>query len=207
MPDILCFGDSNTYGSAPLAELGVVRRYKRARRWPWVMARALGAGWHVIEEGHPGRTTVRDDPLVGEHRNGARVLPSMLESHKPDLLVVMLGTNDLKAQFAMTAQDVALGAGRLVDMAQGSGFVGQILLIAPVLVEERGCLAEMFTSAAAKSCAMGAHFAQVAQMRGVAFLDAAEHVAPDPLDGVHLSAASHEVLGLAVAAKLQEIVA
>ena len=65
----------------------------------------------------------------------------------------------------------------------------------------------MFTGAAAKSCAMGAHFAQVAQMRGVAFLDAAEHVAPDPLDGVHLSAASHEVLGLAVAAKLQEIVA
>ena len=69
MKTVLCFGDSNTYGTPPLAQLGIEARHGADTRWPRIMAAELGTDWHVVEEGQPGRTTVLDDPIEGEHRN------------------------------------------------------------------------------------------------------------------------------------------
>ena len=79
---ILCFGDSNTHGTKPMPDLNGAGRFDHAARWPSVMGQALGQGFEVISEGHPGRTTVHDDPMEGDYRNGIRVLPALLESHK-----------------------------------------------------------------------------------------------------------------------------
>ena len=98
---ILCFGDSNTWGYVPLT----VDRYPESVRWTGVMAQALGAGFRIIEEGQNGRTTVWDDPLEGDNKNGLRYLPACLESHHPlDLVIIMLGTNDLKARWNLCAR-------------------------------------------------------------------------------------------------------
>ena len=114
---VLCFGDSNTHGTPPVPNLGASGRYDRSARWPTLMAGHLGADWHVIEEGHPGRTTVHDDPIEGAHRNGLTVLPSLLESHKPlDVVILMLGTNDLKGRFSVNATDIALSLERLIGV-------------------------------------------------------------------------------------------
>ena len=94
MKTIVCFGDSNTHGTCPMRDLDDVGRFDAQTRWPGVMAAALGAGWQVIEEGHPGRTTVHDDPLEGRHKNGMPALLVALETHRPiDLVIIMLGTN------------------------------------------------------------------------------------------------------------------
>ena len=79
----MCFGDSNTYGAIPtLARVGR-HRFAPDRRWPGIMRRQLGSGWEVLEEGHPGRTTVHDDPIEGLHKNGLKALPVCLETHMP----------------------------------------------------------------------------------------------------------------------------
>ena len=84
---VLCFGDSNTWGSVP----GSQERYPYATRWPGVLQRELGPGYRVIEEGLSGKTTVLDDPLV-PHRNGRRYLRSCMQSHRPlDIVVIFLG--------------------------------------------------------------------------------------------------------------------
>jgi hypothetical protein len=94
--------------------LGDHRRHPPRHRWPHVMAEALGSPWRVIDEGHPGRTTVHDDPIEGAHKNGLRSLPVALESHRPvDLVILMLGTNDLKTRFALPPIDIARGVERL----------------------------------------------------------------------------------------------
>jgi lysophospholipase L1-like esterase len=99
---VLCYGDSNTWGSDP--ETG--ERFAPEVRWPGVLRQALGEGYWVVEEGLNGRTTVRDDPIEGAHKNGRTYLPACLEFHKPiDLVLIMLGTNDLKARFAASASD------------------------------------------------------------------------------------------------------
>ena len=106
MKNILCFGDSNTYGYDPAGMRdGTAVRYARDVRWCGVAQRDLGEGWHVIEEGLNGRTTVRDDMChLDTNLNGIRALPMLLEAHKPlDAIVIMLGTNDCKTVFGVTA--------------------------------------------------------------------------------------------------------
>ena len=87
-------------------------------RWPGALRNALGDGYEVIEEGLGGRTTVWDDPIEG-YKNGQTYLIPCLASHAPlDLVILMLGTNDLKTRFSVSAFDIAAGARVLVDVVQ-----------------------------------------------------------------------------------------
>lgn len=202
---VLCFGDSNTHGTAPMASLQEMGRFGRAERWPGVLAAELGAGWHVIEEGHPGRTTVHPDPVSGMHKNGVAVLPAPLESHRPvDLVVIMLGTNDLKARFQVPPVEIAVSIERLVLTVKQS-FCGPgegapaLLVVCPPPVLEAGCLAEIFGGGAAKSERLAGFVAAVAARHGAAFLDAGGIIVSSPVDGVHFDVAEHGKLGRAVA--------
>lgn len=200
---ILVFGDSNSHGTMPLARLGGVDRHPPEARWPEVMARALGV--EVVTEGHPGRTTVHDDPIDGAHKNGMRALPVALESHRPlDLVIVMLGTNDCKARFGLRGWDIAASIGKLAQVVQASnagpgGAAPQVMLVAPVPVEEAGVLAEMFQGGRVRSRAIAPALRDEATRLGCAFWDAGRVAAVDPLDGVHMSADVQRALGLAMA--------
>ena len=204
---ILCYGDSNTWGYIPV----VAERYPRQARWPGVMAQCLGDGFHVIEEGQCGRTTVFDDPIEGGDRNGLRYLPACLESHRPlDLVIVMLGTNDLKARFSLTAFDVAQGAERLLQIIRQSACAPAamppaILLAAPPPVAPKDDLAEMFAGAEQKSASLAQRYAQIAQRNACAFVDLAQVVAVDPADGIHYSEESHRQLGIALANRVRSL--
>ena len=202
---ILCFGDSNTHGTRAMRHIGDRQRLDRGQRWPDVMAADLGAGWDVVAEGHPGRTGVFDDPVEGTYKNGLRALPALLESRRPlDLVIVMLGTNDLKARFSVPASDIAAGLERLVAQILGSdagpdNAAPKVLLVAPVPIEEVGFLGEMFAGGAVKSRQLAGYLRDVATRRGVAFLDLAGLAKVDPVDGIHLSAADHATIGAAMA--------
>ncbi len=207
---ILCFGDSNTHGTLAMRTPADRRRLPRPARWPSVMAQHLGAGWEVIAEGHPGRTAVFDDPVEGRHKNGLRVLPALLETHRPiDLVIVMLGTNDLKARFNASATDIALGLGRLAGEIRKSdcgpdGRAPEVLLVAPVPISETGVFAEIFKGGAEKSRALPAILRTVAQRVGVGFADLSGVASTDLTDGIHLDQAAHMAIGVALAAVVTE---
>ena len=97
MKQILCFGDSNTYGLIP----GTTnQRYGWGTRWTSILDdKVRTKGYRVIEEGLCGRTTVFDDPFRTERR-GTEMLPAILESHRPvDTIVLMLGTNSIEVSW------------------------------------------------------------------------------------------------------------
>jgi lysophospholipase L1-like esterase len=204
---VVCYGDSNTWGSDP--ETG--DRFAPGVRWPGVLARELGDGFRVVEEGLGGRTTVWDDPIEGAHKNGRSYLRACLESHRPiDLLTVMLGTNDLKARFGLPASDIAQGAASLAGMALRSGCgpggrAPAVLLISPPATAVLTEMAEMFDGAGAKSRGFPAHYRRFAEQEGCAFLDAGEVIASSGIDGIHLEAAEHRKLGEAVAVRVREV--
>lgn len=208
MRSALCFGDSNTHGTRAMRRIGDRDRFGRDVRWPGVMAAALGPDWHVVEEGHPGRNAVFDDPIDGAHKNGLAVLPALLESHRPlDLVIVMLGTNDLKARFGVPASDVALGIERLAKTIRQSDAGPDLappttLLVAPVPVEEVEPFAQMFEGASAKSRALARPLADAAERQGCAFLDLAPVARVDPADGIHLDADGQRAVGVAMAEKV-----
>jgi lysophospholipase L1-like esterase len=208
---LLCFGDSNTWGFEP----GTMARYPRDVRWTGVAAAALGAGWHVVEAGLNGRTTVFEDPL-GD-KLGLRHLGPVLDSAAPvDVVAIALGVNDLKTRFHASAYEIAEGAGVLVDRvlasrAGPSGGPPAVLLVAPPPIADVGGWArsdparfegfeEGWGDARARSERFAVQYARVARVRGVAFLDAGGVVTSSDVDGIHWSPAGHAALGRAVAA-------
>lgn len=131
MKEILCFGDSNTYGLIP----GTQNRYDRDIRWTGILEKHLyKKGYRIIEEGLCGRTTIFDD-LYREGRNGSSMLPTLLESHKPiDQVILMLGTNDCKSCFHTNPQKIGAGIECLIKQIKSVDAQIEILLISPILL-------------------------------------------------------------------------
>lgn len=207
MKSILCYGDSNTWGYDPVTG----SRFDQDTRWTGVLRRGLGTGYDIIEEGLNGRTTVWDDPIE-EYKNGKSYFVPCLESHWPlDLVVIMLGTNDLKTRFGVSAFDIAQGGCALVSTAQyihqrTTGTAPKVLLLAPPPLGKLTVFAEMFEGAEAKSRKFAAYFRAVADERGCAFFDTSTVITTSDIDGIHLEASEHAKLGAALAAEVRELI-
>ena len=208
LPVVLCYGDSNTWGYDPASG----ERFPRDVRWPGVLAGLLDGEARIIEEGLNGRTTVREDPYE-PGRNGLAYLAPCLESHRPfDVVVIMLGTNDLKATFGLAASDIAAGAAVLVQAAQHSGAgpsgaAPQVLLVSPPALGDVHDHMELwgFEGARERAAALPRLYRAAALNAAAAFLDASALVSADPSDGVHLSADSQRILGTAIAGAVRPL--
>jgi lysophospholipase L1-like esterase len=210
---ILCFGDSNTWGSATVARPD--GRYAPAERWPGVLAARLGDRWNVVAEGLSGRTTVHPDPIEGHWLDGSTYLPPCLKSHKPlDAVAIMLGTNDLKARFSVPARDIALGVGVLLKIVRQSeagpnGGAPKMLVICPPPIlqtfGERPDFAEMLAGGYEKSLRLAPAYAAVAKEHGAAFLNAGDVIKSSAYDGIHLDPEAHAALGKAVADSIAKL--
>jgi lysophospholipase L1-like esterase len=208
MKTVLCFGDSNTWGRSPHSTV----RHPPENRWPNVMAQELGPEFLVIPEGLNGRTTVWDDPIE-EHRCGKAYLPACLLSHHPlDAVVLMLGTNDLKKRFSVSAFDIGRSVGLLLDiiLKSGTGPDGQapkVLLVSPPPLGKLSEFAEMFEGAAEKCAGLPARYREHAQARGCRFFDAGGVVRASDADGIHLEASDQVKLGVALAPMVRSLLA
>ena len=207
MKTVLCYGDSNTWGADPAR----VPRFGWEDRWPGVLQRELGEGYRVIEEGLPGRNTRWDDPIERQ-RNGLTQLRPVIESHVPlDIVIVMLGTNDLKRRYNLTASDIAQSAGDLAKTAQQlatntAGASARVLLVAPPPIAELSDYDLLFEGALEKSLKFSRYFALAAKWYEVDFLDAGAVIQSSPVDGIHFEVEEHHKLGEAIAVKVREII-
>ena len=211
MKRILCYGDSNTYGFVP--EIG--ERYDEDHRWTKLLAKDLGTGYEVIEDGFNGRTTVFDDPGV-EGRNGKESLVPCLKAHCPlDLVILMLGTNDIKPGFARNAKDIADGIETLVKMirdpktCEGSP-VPAVLVVSPIEVREsivNSCYSDGFglIKAVAMSKELPPLVEAVAKRNGCHFIDAAKHAVASDVDAIHLDESGHALIARAFADRARQI--
>jgi lysophospholipase L1-like esterase len=206
MKTLLCFGDSNTWGADPATQ----SRFPLGTAWPAILRAELGPDYLVIDEGLPGRTTVWEDPIEG-YKNGKSYLIPCLASHNPiDLVIIMLGTNDLKARFSVSAYDIANSAGTLVEEVYRSkagrdGRAPQALLMAPPPLAPLGEYRWMFEGGEAKSARFGTEYARVAKLLGCHFLDAGSVIVSSAQDGIHFDAPEHAKLGRAVASKVRAL--
>ena len=211
MKNILCYGDSNTWGCVPLTTLAVIPRFDIHTRWAGVLRDTLGGDYWVIEEGLGGRTTVWDDPL-SPNRNGYTYLLPCLETHQPlDLIVLMLGTNDLKHRFGKSPYDIASGAGFLVDAIRVTPTgpdetAPQVLLVCPPPTNTLPAIfADMFEDGYEKSRQWVPYYQAEAEYYGVHFLNAGDVIESSPVDGIHFDAEAHQALGKAIAEKVKSI--
>ena len=214
MKTILCFGDSNTWGFHPASITSPFPiRHPHDVRWTGVLARELGPDYRIIEEGQNGRTTVHEDPF-NIARKGLDYLPACLESHKPiDLVVLMLGSNDLKSVFNVPPGEIAAGAGVLARLILShpsgpSNRPPQLLLVCPPPVGDMSHLPDLAAklfNGPARSRQLPRHYEALAANLECAYLNSQEIVTPSKEDGIHLDAPEHEKLGLAIATQIRHM--
>ncbi len=209
MKQILCFGDSNTWGY----------NGKNRERFPW------GVRWtsllqekfaenrmdvRIIEEGLVGRTTVFEDPLR-DGRKGTALFPTILETHAPvDAIVLMLGTNDCKTIFKASAKVIGGGIVRLLEQAKRLAPKAEILLVSPIElgadVWKEEFDPEFSINSVAVSKALASEYADIAGKYGCTYLDAASVAAPGAADQEHMDAVSHGRLAESIYEKVKALV-
>ncbi len=206
---ILCFGDSNTWGANPMDGT----RHPANVRWSGILQKELGDDYQIIEEGYNGRTTVFDDAVEGR-MSGIKYFIPCLDSQSPlDLIILMLGTNDLKMRFGVEAETIAYGLKRYLDALQTTPMAGnkpKVLIVSPILIEDdykkNGLFYDMFGEGAReRSERFAKAYENFAKEARVYFMNAAKYAVASGYDGVHMEASEHEKLGKAFAVKVKEI--
>ncbi len=206
MREIMCFGDSNTYGYIPGGE----GRYPWEVRWTGILAdRLYQEGIRVTEEGLCGRTTVFEDELR-DNRKGSNLLPALLESHKPlDTVIIMLGTNDCKTYYHAPAEVIGKGIEKLIRQVRQADESIKILLISPILLGEEVWKPqfdpEFDTESVNTSKKLKAVYQKIAIEQGTDFLAASDYAKPSPIDQEHLDEEGHRRLAEAVYHKLAKM--
>ena len=203
---ILCFGDSLTWGFSP--EFGI--RYDENTRWTGVLAKELGSDYVIIEEGQNGRTIATDDFPKGE-RNGLKYIQACMESHRPfDMIIIMLGTNDIKKKFGYCAIDIADEMNLLLEKVVAFNNFRQegkakIVLMSPPLFGKKpdSIYADPcydYEEARNITKELAELYKQLADKFSCDYINAALYAnADDSIDGYHLSGKEQTKLGLAIA--------
>lgn len=204
MRQILVYGDSLSWGIIPLTR----QRLEFDQRWPGVMENRLNAverRYRVIEDCLNGRRTVLDDPSK-PGRNGHAGLAQRIEMHSPlALVVLMLGTNDFQSMHDYQAADSAQGIAKLVmeirnaPMEPGMPTPPILIMAPPPIGIPKGQMAEKFAGSGNKCVGFSAAYREIASTLGCHFFDAASVTLASPVEGVHLDADQHMMLGKALA--------
>lgn len=196
---VLCFGDSNTWGQKPDRS----GRYPADVRWTGVLQQKLGDQYYVIEEGLGGRTTDLDYKKPG--RNGRNYFAPCLVSHSPlDVVVMMLGTNDLKIEYRRSASDIASAIEKMIgdvaEFAQNKqGYTPQIVLVSPIEINAHASRFDEFYTgiydeiAMQESKILADTIEKVVDKNNCRFVNAAMVAHPGE-DGIHMSEDSEEPL-------------
>ena len=205
MKNILCFGDSNTYGYNPDGS----GRYELSVRYPGVLQEILGADYHVVEEGLCGRTTIYEDP-TRYCRKAVDYIEPCLYSHFPlDCIVIMLGTNDCKTVFRAQADEIKDGLAQVIKIIRNISAV-PVIIVAPILLGEKiwqdNFDPDFDRESLDVSKKLASEYKKLATAERCLFLNAAEFAYPSEADQEHMTPEGHKNLAAALAGIIKNMV-
>ena len=218
MKNILCFGDSNTWGFVPGAfdpETLYMKRYSIRERWPGLLSDILGEDFHIIEEGLNGRTTNVEYPDLSGRSGTSYILPC-LYSHSPlDLVILNIGINDIKVIFDRSMMEISKGMAEIIDLIRSTSYgpdmqgPPQILLLSPSALTHEGYIDQnnesAFKGGMEKSLLFNDFYKKIALDRDCHYLDLQAVVSYSKIDGLHYDKRGHAVVASSVASKINEI--
>lgn len=208
---LLCYGDSNTWGYISGSDH---KRYGNKERWTKLLAELLGDEFEIIEEGLNSRTLISNDTRPGkEGKNGYEYLIPCLDTHDPiDLVILMLGTNELKSVYNKTAEQI----GNILEeyfvktilnrKSQIGNNYPKLLLVTPPVVNENTEYCKQkdkYLGAMQKSKELNLIYKNIAKKYDCYFLGNEELTTG--VDGVHLTKESHKKLAEMLNIKIREI--
>lgn len=199
MKNILCFGDSNTWGYNPENK----QRYPWGIRWTGrLQEKLLEDEIHIIEQGLCGRTTIFED-ISRPDRNGVVTLDKIFETkNEIDFVILMLGTNDCKTYYGNSEKEIAGGVDRCLDLILRHIAPEKVLLVSPIQLGEEVWKEEydpeFCTRSVQVSKRLKDEYEKIARKRKTHFLAASEYAVPSKADQEHMDVTGHNNLAEAI---------
>ncbi|MEI7579799.1 MAG: GDSL-type esterase/lipase family protein [bacterium] len=207
---ILCYGDSNTWGSVPLSDL----RYSDQVRWPKILQKTLGDSFDVIEQGLGGRTIAFDDQegeMLGLELNGFKLLERIIVSQLPlEYVIVMLGTNDVKVKFNASVEMIIANLKLMINTIKQSAdyldhnpqiVVSSIAAIHPQV----NLLCDDFLGREGIVREINSKIKNLAVTEKIHFFDGFAYTQEASADGLHFTKQSHIAFGENLSKKILEL--
>jgi len=211
MKNILCFGDSNTWGYDPSTQT----RFSKDIRWTGVLQQLLGSKYNIIEEGLNGRTTnvnEKKDHGLGyfrPFRSAMDLLSVLIETNSPlDLIVVMLGTNDLKTNFNQSSEMIAKNMRLVCESIINNDYFQSksIILVSPTHInEESPNLLDSFIGTTQASQSFSNSYRKISDDLNLYFIDASESVKTNKIDGLHWDSKQHSDFANSLFNKIKKV--
>ena len=216
--NILCFGDSNTWGFVPGAfdpETLYMKRYSILERWTGILRGIKGKNYHIIEEGLNGRTTNVEYPDLSGRSGTSYILPC-LYSHSPlDLVILNIGINDIKVIFDRSMMEISEGMTEIIDLIKSTSYgpdmqgPPQILLLSPSALTHEGYIDQnnesAFKGGMEKSLSFNEYYEKIALEKGCHYVNLQSVVNYSEIDGLHYDKRGHAVIASVVASKINKI--
>ncbi|WP_300370821.1 SGNH/GDSL hydrolase family protein [Brachyspira sp.] len=210
MINILCYGDSNTFGFVPV----IMERYAVNERWTGILQYILGDKYRIIENGLCGRTTMFNDPCKSS-RNGLHSIDATLEISKPlDLVIISLGTNDLKVKYSAPSNTITQGIKRIISAIRNYDYeikcnVPKILVLAPPplgdKVESVNNFSEFDKNSISVSKELSSKYKLLSEQENVYFFDLGSIIKSSEEDQIHFTKESHKIVAEHLAEKIKNI--
>lgn len=185
---IICYGDSNTYGYDPRPAFG--GRYPADSRWVDILEEETG--WEFMNVGQNGREIPRREFQMN-------AVNDLVTKHAPDLLTVMLGSNDL-----LMGASAERAATRLETFLTQLPFpMERVLVITPPPAKPGTWVTDerlLVTSAQ-----LADSYRRLADRLGAHFADAAEWGISLSSDGVHFTPEGHRAFAAGLYEKMTRV--
>lgn len=192
MKNIVCYGDSNTFGFNPTDN----SRYNENIRWTSVLQNILGTEYEVINEGMCNRTGFVNNP-DGLLFSASKHFPEVMSKYENiDILVLWIGTNDLMFQYNINVETVESGLKKIIELAQTKA--KRIIIVPSVILDKsilKGCFSDRFDETSIKkSKEIITVYKKLAETYHCEYFDVNECVKPSDYDGLHYDETSHKII-------------
>jgi lysophospholipase L1-like esterase len=201
--NILCYGDSNTWGYVPningYSKDAVMQKYDESDCW-WY---SLMQGNNVFVNGLCGRCIAHENKWL-KNRNSFKTISSDLQFyHDLDLIIVQLGTNDCKCEYNDSAEDITNNLEALLDIIKKEINVDIIVISPAIITEDNKITQKYYIGAQKKSYELDSLFKKLCVKKGYLFISGKDLETGE--DGEHFTKLSHKRLGTRVLSKINEL--
>ena len=204
MINILCFGDSNTFGFIP----GNGERYKKDERWSGIISNLLDSDYAVTEAGCNNRTAFSNNP-AGDLFTGTKAIVPYLKNHDDwDLIILAVGANDLQFAYNVSINEFYEGMKSFIQLVH-SHTKAQILLVCPSSIKKNvlnSFFSQMFDETSIeKSLHLPEIYEKLAKEQNLYYIDLNSISETSDDDGLHYTKQGHKKIAQAITKKIKKI--
>lgn len=198
--NIFIYGDSNTWGYIPnlngYSKNAIAKQYDKESLWWYFLTRNN----NVFVNALCGRCICNDNKWL-KNRNALKTIKSDTKNlNDIDLTIIMLGTNDCKDMYNLSANQITLNLLKLTKIIEQETKSKIMIVCPPQIVSGTKITSKYYVGGEQKSKELEKYYKNMADQNGYVFVSATNAEIGE--DGEHLTILGHKYISKIINQKL-----